>query len=155
MALREVVLGGVMGELVTAACAWLVGEARISNIVGVNSYQHKQREADTVPFLAVYSDDSDIAGKAAGYIYNNWAIYPERMLEWWSLERVIVTENSRHYAKGIVIFRGPEGQALRVRVEIEKHFASNGNCFKVERLCHGISSEEVDFLEKASETELV
>lgn len=146
MATRQIIIGGIAGEIVACACAHIVEEARTNDVREINQYQHKQKEADSVPFLDVYSEDRDLAAGSARFLNNQCAIYPEMILRNWSVERVIVTEESqtksRHYAKALVIFRGGRNYALRLWVEVEKKYAENGNNYQNAQCCWRVSDEE-------------
>lgn len=148
--------GDIVGEIITAACAHIVEVVRTREVASVNSYQHKQREVDTVPFLDVYSKNHSVAGIAQGYVYNQHAVYPEMVLRCFSFERMIVKEHartsSREFVKALVIFRASEGRALRLWVEITKKFAGSNN-YQTERSCCNASKQEADFEESEADAE--
>lgn len=141
--IREVVVGGVVGHLVTAALEKMVAETRESGMVHVLSYQHKNPDLESIPFVSVYSEEDDTArGKV------NWvpAVFPELGLHYWSPERVIVLSDDNPEEKpfstrrivGLVIMRHPDtgpfrpvyDYVRRMKVVLEYGYAENGNICK-------------------------
>ncbi len=156
--IREIVIGGMTGDIVSAAYAHIVKDIRQRNITDINEHHEDtyQEGVDTVPLLDIYSDDAEVANKAAGYfIYNSFAIFPEMCLKDWSLEKVIITEetkiNSQHSAKGLVLLRCTNNRTMRLWVEVKKHFTEDGDIFKIDQHCRSAyKDEKADAILKAA-----
>lgn len=145
-AIRQTVFPSIDGDMVSEAYVYLVNEVRKVNIKEVKEYQHKSPEADTVPFLDVYSEDTELADKSTGTLNNQTAIYPENMLKYWHVERMIVVEEmktkTRHFAKGLVILRSSLDQVKRLWVMIERKYSDTGNHYHTDRKCYKVTDEE-------------
>ena len=145
-AVREIKIGGIAGEIANYANVHLIQGTRKRTIEDIRTYNHKQPEADTVPFLDVYSEDRELANKSADCLGSLNAIYPENVLQYAIPEQIFVTEEyrtkSRHFAKGLVLLRTESEQVIRLWVEIDKKYAENGNHYHTDRSCWPVSEEE-------------
>lgn len=134
----ETVASPFLGELISAAYAHLIDEARRSAIKCAREYQHRPEGFETVAFAAVYSEDRAVAQEARSQIYWNPAAMPEMELAHFTFERAIqfnevdLSQPGVHCLNGLVIFRyrGDGGGARKVRVAIVYGIASNGNNYQ-------------------------
>ena len=133
----QVIKIGDPGSLVfNAYLAEAMAVARRTAISHVAEYQHKSAGADTVPFMAVYSQDPEVSAAARHEINWNPAITPEMTLSWFRYDKIIVVDdtNPQHLPgeriiTGLVIIRSIDNHVARVRVVVSQQFADNGNMY--------------------------
>ena len=136
---REVVIGGIAGHLVSAVYRHLVDGIRKGAIEHALTYSHAATDIREIPFMGVYSD-RDLISKVGLD-----SAYPERSLPFWSVERVVIvtddnpTEVPNHSRSivGLVVMRHPDmgpsrpqrDVVRRFKVILNAHYADNGNTF--------------------------
>ena len=146
---REVVIGGYLAELVSAAYEYIVEDTRKRAIKSAEAYQHRPAGFHTVPFAEIYSEDADVAAAARHEIYSMTPITPEMELTSYMLERAIqfntvdLSVEGIHSLNGLIIFRrrGYGDGARKIRLSIQYGVHSNGNNYRREVV---VLSDEYD-----------
>lgn len=136
MAIREVVLGGIAGQMLIAAYNWLVGRKRQYGLE--QGARHEPEDAE-MSLSAIFAE-----GGVAGKHYAAMVAYPELCFYMMSVERVIVLSDTNPEMKpgtrkvvGLVILRCEDGGpwhrdtgAWRLKATLEAAYADNGNTFR-------------------------
>jgi len=136
MATRELTAGGHLGLLVSCAYGHLVASRRETGLKMAREYQHRPEGFEAVAFNDIYSENEEKAREARGQIYFGDALFPERDLECYELERAIqlneidLSQEGVHTLNGIVKFRGYEGRMRKIRLVVIFGVASNGNVYQ-------------------------
>jgi hypothetical protein len=143
--IREVVVGGVAGHMVTAVMEKMIANIRESAIEDMLNYQHRASDIEEAPFFGVYSAPSLGEGTPAR-INRSLSAHPETNLHYCAVERVIVLSDDNPEEKpfstrrvvGLVIMRHPDtgpfrpkyDQVQRFKVELQYGYAPNGNTYQ-------------------------